>query len=277
MTALMIIEARGEAVMLDEAVASHFAVTTSALNQAVSRNPKKFSDRHCFRLSEEEWKGLKSQSVIANSGRGGRRSPPMAYTMLGIARLATVLNSEEALEATDLILETFIDVRRQVAQGKQTAIIESPSRLIDEDHHDDHEQRKQFRAKLTKAMNGLLDTVIDMRTGGTIREVTGTMSADALQNLRERLRRKGLENEKLEAELQLILAQAELVAAQVRETDEKTGEIALRNLETRIRLVRELSELERQLTPPALVSMLSQLDQPKGVPALPKPTKKKDD
>ncbi|WP_229735725.1 ORF6N domain-containing protein [Novosphingobium marinum] len=281
MTSTSIIVVRSEPVMLDAVVAEYFGVTTGALNQAVSRNPKKFTDKHCFRLSEEEFENLRSQSVTSSSGHGGRRYAPMVYTMLGIARLATVLNSDAALEATDLILETFLEVRAQIASGRKTAQIAHPDRLVDHHDEEDRKQQTKFRKKLAKAMDQLLDTVIDVKTGASVRETAGSMSADALEHLRQRLRQKGLENEKLEAEVQLILAQAELVAAQVRETDQKTDAIALGNLKTRIRLVRELADLNRQMSPPALVSMLDRLSHPQGALALPAPkstaARKKDD
>lgn len=269
-----IIQARGEPVMVDEIVAEYFGVSTGALNQAVSRNPKKFSIRHCFRLSQQEFENLKSQSVISSAGHGGRRTPPRVYTVLGIARLATVLNSEAALDATDLILETFLDVRSQIAAGSTTAIIGNADRLVDRGDEDGHRQQIAFRKKLMEAMDSLLDTVINVKTGDTVRATAGSMTADALENLRQRLRTKGLENEKIEAEVQMLLVQAELIAAQVRETDQKTDAIALGNLETRIRLVRELSEMNRSLNPPALVSMLDQLATAGPVATLLSPTSK---
>lgn len=272
----IVIATRGETVMIDDAVAAYFGVTTSALNQASARNQRKFGPRHCFRLTDEEWNSLQSQTVIAKTGRGGRRNPPMAYTMIGIARLATVLQSDAALDATDLILNTFLEVRAQIAAGHKAATITHPGRLTDYRDDDDHRAQTAFRKKLAKAMNTLLDTVIDVKTGASVGETAGTMTADALENLRQRLRSRGLENEKLEAETLLILKQAELVEAQVRKSDAETKGIDLANLQTQIDLVKQIMALHHDMQPPALIGMLSQLAQPITLLRLPPPDTSKD-
>lgn len=40
---------RGQQVMLDSDLAELYGVETKALNQAVSRNPRRFPERFCFR------------------------------------------------------------------------------------------------------------------------------------------------------------------------------------------------------------------------------------
>jgi hypothetical protein len=111
-------------------------------------------------------------------------------------------------------------------------------------------------------MTALLDAVIDVKTGASLRDTAGAMTADALAHLRERLRTRGLENDKLAAETLLVLRQAELVEAQVRKSDAETKGIDLNNLQTSIDLVRQIMEMHREMQPPALVSMLDRLSQP---------------
>ena len=74
---------RGENVILDKDIAVLYGVTTGALNQAVKRNPKRFPSDFMFQLTEEEWESLKSQIVIAKTGRGGSRTLPYAFTEHG--------------------------------------------------------------------------------------------------------------------------------------------------------------------------------------------------
>ncbi len=62
--------------MLDSDLARFYGVTTSALNQAVKRNPERFPDDFAYRLTKQEFMDLKSQNVISKSGRGVNRSPP---------------------------------------------------------------------------------------------------------------------------------------------------------------------------------------------------------
>jgi hypothetical protein len=74
--AASIIVVRGKRVMLDRAIADLFEVETRALLQAVKRNLERFPDDFMFQLSDEEFEILRSQSVISNVGRGGRRYAP---------------------------------------------------------------------------------------------------------------------------------------------------------------------------------------------------------
>jgi hypothetical protein len=65
--------------------------------QAVKRNLDRFPEDFMLQLTAEEWAALRSQSVISNVGRGGRRYAPYAFTEQGVAMLSTVLNSKRAI------------------------------------------------------------------------------------------------------------------------------------------------------------------------------------
>ncbi len=52
--------------MLDYDLAELYDVPTKALNQAVKRNIKRFPDDFMFRLSVDEWAGMRSQIVTAS-------------------------------------------------------------------------------------------------------------------------------------------------------------------------------------------------------------------
>ena len=103
---------RGEYVLLDETLAKFFDRPVKAINQARARNEDRFDASYAFQLSEEEWADLKSQFVTAKPGRGGRRTPPWVYTEKGAAMLATQLRTPRAVEASKLIVETFVEARR---------------------------------------------------------------------------------------------------------------------------------------------------------------------
>jgi hypothetical protein len=64
---------RRQRVLLDEDLAALYGVETRALLQAVKRNPERFPPDFTFELSAAEWAALRSQSVTAKPGRGGRR------------------------------------------------------------------------------------------------------------------------------------------------------------------------------------------------------------
>ena len=91
---------RGENVILDRDIAGLYGVSTGALNQAVKRNQSRFPSDFMFQLSEKEWEVLKSQIVIAKTGRGGTRSLPYAFTEHGVLMLASVLRSNVAAQVS---------------------------------------------------------------------------------------------------------------------------------------------------------------------------------
>ena len=63
-----IYEIRGQRVMLDRDLAELYQVTTSALNQAVKRNNKRFPPDFMFQLTNQEFANLKSQIVTSSWG-----------------------------------------------------------------------------------------------------------------------------------------------------------------------------------------------------------------
>jgi len=64
---------RRQKVMLDTDLAEIYQVETRALVQAVNRNPDRFPEDFMFQLTKVEADSLRSQTVISNMGRGGRR------------------------------------------------------------------------------------------------------------------------------------------------------------------------------------------------------------
>ena len=92
-----ILEFRGRRVMLDADLARLYGVETRVLIQGVKRNAARFPADFMFQLATEEFARLRSQFVISNIGRGGRRTPPYAFTEQGVAMLSSVLGSPRAI------------------------------------------------------------------------------------------------------------------------------------------------------------------------------------
>ena len=108
---------RGQKVMLDHDLAALYGVKTFVLNQAIKRNNTRFPDDFMFQLTVEEFKNLRSQSVI--SSWGGRRYFPYAFTEQGIAMLSSVLNSERAIQVNIAIMRAFVKFRKMIADNKE--------------------------------------------------------------------------------------------------------------------------------------------------------------
>ena len=112
---------RGKRVMLDSDLATLYAVTTKALNQAVKRNAERFPADFMFRLTEDEVAALRSQIVTSKPGRGGKRYAPYAFTEHGAIMAASVLNSTRAVQASVFVVRAFVRMREALTARKDFA------------------------------------------------------------------------------------------------------------------------------------------------------------
>ena len=110
---------RGHKVMIDSDLAELYGVTTGALNQALKRNIDRFPEDFAFQLSSEEFAALISQFVISNTGRGGRRKLPWAFTEQGVAMLSSVLRSKRAVQVNIQIMRAFVRMRQLLSSHKE--------------------------------------------------------------------------------------------------------------------------------------------------------------
>jgi len=112
---------RGKKVMLDSDLAVIYGVTTSRLNEQVKRNIARFPDDFMFQLTQEESVRLISQIATSNTGRGGRRKLPYAFTEHGAVMLASVLNSPVAIDASVQVVRAFVKLRQLLASHAELA------------------------------------------------------------------------------------------------------------------------------------------------------------
>ena len=116
-----IVMLRSQKVLLDTDLAELYGVTTSSLVQAVKRNLDRFPDDFMFQLDATEWESLRSQIVISNKGRGGRRYAPYAFTEQGVAMLSSVLGSAQAIAVNIEIMRAFVRLREVIVSNKELA------------------------------------------------------------------------------------------------------------------------------------------------------------
>ena len=112
---------RDQKVILDTDLAALYQVETRTLNQAVRRNIDRFPEDFMFQLSSEEAESLRSQIVISNAGRGGRRYLPYAFTEHGVVMLSSVLKSQRAVQMNILVARAFVRLREMIAGNKDLA------------------------------------------------------------------------------------------------------------------------------------------------------------
>jgi hypothetical protein len=136
-----IIVLRGERVLLDADLATLYAVTTKALNQAVKRNAGRFPSDFAFQLTAEEAANLRSQIVTSNpqvpdpKGDNANRSQivtasqkhrdlrfrPWVYTEHGALMVANLLRGERAVQTSVYVVRAFVQLRQMVATNKDLA------------------------------------------------------------------------------------------------------------------------------------------------------------
>ncbi len=115
----MIYEVRGKQVMLDSDLAILYRVETKRINEAVRRNPEKFPERFCFKLTDEESEFFWSQFATKKSNhietRGGKYKNPRVFTEQGVAMLATILKSAIATQVSIAIMDAFVIMRKYIS------------------------------------------------------------------------------------------------------------------------------------------------------------------
>jgi hypothetical protein len=169
-------EIRGERVVLDHDVAQLFGVETRKLNQQITRNKEKFGEDFAFRLSKQELHDLRSQNVISSAEWGGTRYPPLAFTEHGVVMAATVLKSPQAIQATRLIVRTFVEARREAWEreiGKKLGG-QLPLAL-------DIPTRQGLTTKLNAALGHVVDALIDPEAASAVRAEARAVAAEGLK------------------------------------------------------------------------------------------------
>jgi hypothetical protein len=113
-----ILTVREQRVLLDADLANLYGVTTKRFNEQVRRNLDRFPIDFMFQLTEQEFETLRSQFATSNSGRGGRRYLPYAFTEHGTIMAATILNSPRATEVSVYVVRAFVQFRDLVASNQ---------------------------------------------------------------------------------------------------------------------------------------------------------------
>ena len=131
----LILNLRGQKVILDADLAELYGVPTKAFNQAVKRNADRFPPDFLFQLTAPEWSNLRSQIVtssvevtqkegvlpnwsqfVTSSKRHrGAAYRPIAFTEHGAIMAATVLNSPEAVAMSVFVVRAFVQIREHLA------------------------------------------------------------------------------------------------------------------------------------------------------------------
>jgi hypothetical protein len=112
---------RGKKVMIDKDLAGLYHVSTKRLNEQVKRNKKRFPEDFMFQLTQDE----KDEVVaICDHLSNLKYSPnlPYAFTEHGAVMLASVLNSDKAIEVNLQIIRVFNQMREVLMSYKDVLL-----------------------------------------------------------------------------------------------------------------------------------------------------------
>jgi hypothetical protein len=147
----LIVELRGQKVLLDSDVAEIYRVETKRVNEAVKNNPDKFPTDYMFEISENEFSDLRSKFSTAKFSK--TRVLPKAFTEKGLYMIATILKSRQAIEATFAIIETFSKIRQLSRSIQELSVVK------------DKADQKALMQKSGEMIVGLFDD--DLQTTGS--------------------------------------------------------------------------------------------------------------
>ncbi len=190
---------------------------------------------------------LRSQIVTSKRGRGGRQYAPWVFTEHGVVMAATILNSKQAIEASKLVVDVFIEVKRSL-DGQDSAL-----KVISKDTPDGGSKGlarldgfwNNMGPRLQAAMDQVLDSVIDQKRKSTIREEAQNLISESINTLKDRLKKTGLENEELAAKATKLLAEAEKEKSIAAKTRAETEAVEFQTIVKKLRL---LIEAQRAMT-----------------------------
>jgi hypothetical protein len=111
---------RGKRVMLDRDLAKIYGTVTKRLLEQVRRNKDRFPQDFAFQLNNQEFTILRSQ-IATSSWGGSLRRPPFVFTEHGAVMLASVLNTDVAIEASLRVVRAFVRLRELLSENVELA------------------------------------------------------------------------------------------------------------------------------------------------------------
>ena len=119
----LVINIEGKELLIDRDVALIYGVETKRINEAVKNNPQRFPLGYIIELDKQEKKQL-----VENFDRFEKLKHstvnPKAFTEKGLYMLATILHSDNAIQTTISIIETFSKIRELSRTVKELSTLD---------------------------------------------------------------------------------------------------------------------------------------------------------
>ena len=119
----LLLDIKGQKVLLDRDVASLYGVETKRINEALKNNQDRFPDGYLIEIDKDKKIELVENFDRFNSLKHST-SNPKAFTEKGIYMLPTILTSKKAVQTTIEIIETFSKIRELSRNVKELSTIQ---------------------------------------------------------------------------------------------------------------------------------------------------------
>jgi len=235
----LIFEIRGCKVMIDADLAALYETETKALKQQVKRNIDRFPDDFMFELTREE-----KVQLVTNCDRLSNlkhsSALPLAFTENGVLQIANLINTDIADSVSVFVIRAFVEMRRTII-AQQKALVSSHE-LVNVKSAGSRTPnvamlQKELIPKLQTTIDRMLNSVIDTKTGTTVKDEALDILKESIGHLKEQLRNKGLQNEEITARVTKLLAEAENQRAAARKTRAESEQLEFMNTIRKLRLV----------------------------------------
>lgn len=114
----LIIELRGQRVILDSDLAVIYQVATKRLMEQVRRNKTRFPSDFMFQLTREEWNFLKSQIATSERVSIKKTKLPYVFTRNGANMVSAILKSPVAIHRSVQIMRAFSSLEEIIGRKK---------------------------------------------------------------------------------------------------------------------------------------------------------------
>ena len=117
---------RGKKVILDRDLTIFYGIETRRLKEQVRRNIERFPEDFMIEFTKEELDDFRNQFGSTNKEIMGLRIAPFAFTEHGILMLASVLNTERAIQVNIQLVRIFNKMREILLNHKELlAVLEN--------------------------------------------------------------------------------------------------------------------------------------------------------
>ena len=109
---------RGKKVIIDRDLADFYGVETRRLKEQVRRNIDRFPEDFMIEMTKEELDDFRKQFGNTSKEIMGLRITPFAFTEHGILMLASILNTERAIQVNIQLVRIFNKMREMLLSHK---------------------------------------------------------------------------------------------------------------------------------------------------------------